>query len=122
MKKFKATLFLIVAMFYGTMLLAQEPGGNVDPKPPRWHSDKGYWVIESNVKTPHQSIVRFFNADRQLIYTENINGVKLDCSKRKTLMKLKRVLEKVVDSYNAGELQKSGTEITTLFNSRKIRI
>ena len=119
MKKIKATLFLLATLCAGNLVLAQTKTGSIDPNPPRWHSDKGYWVIESNVKTPDKSLVRFYNADQQLIYTEKVSGVVLDCSKRKTLMKLKRVLEKVVDNHQADGAVKNGTELTASFIPKK---
>ena len=118
MKKIKTGFCLLAALCAANLALAQAQV-NIDPNPPRWHSDKGYWVIESNVKTPDQSLVRFFNADQQLIYTEKVSGVVLDCSKRKTLMKLKRALEKVVDNHQADGTVKNGTELTASFMPKK---
>src|SRR5918993_1352466 len=113
MKQIEKSLLLLAMLF--TVLCAQAQVGRTESsvKPPRWCSDKGYWVMESNVKTPDQSTVSFYRVDGKLIYVEKVKGVVLDCSKRKTLMKLKRVLEKVVDSYQAdGEVKTSG-ELTT---------
>lgn len=61
-----------------------------------WASDKGYWVVESNIHSPLNHIVRFYTNDDVLVYTENISGMKLKPEKRKVKMKLKEVLEALV--------------------------
>ena len=66
------------------------------PKFPRWVSDKGYWVIESNIKYPKDYIIRFYNTDNTLVYKETLAGVKLNLKKTKVKMKLKRILESSV--------------------------
>ncbi|WP_410971329.1 hypothetical protein, partial [Salmonella sp. SAL04269] len=33
---------------------------------PKWVSEKGYWIIESNIKTPETSIVYFYTNDNTL--------------------------------------------------------
>jgi hypothetical protein len=66
------------------------------PHTPRWVSDKGYWVVESNIHTPLDHIIRFYTNDNLLIYKETLSGVKLNPDKRKVKMKLKKVLESAV--------------------------
>ncbi|MGZ8516231.1 MAG: hypothetical protein ACXWWD_02725 [Chitinophagaceae bacterium] len=66
------------------------------PKFPGWVSDKGYWVVESNINSPLDHIITFYNNDNELLYKETVTGVKLNPEKRKVKMKLKRVLESVV--------------------------
>ncbi|MGZ8559329.1 MAG: hypothetical protein ACXWWC_13385 [Chitinophagaceae bacterium] len=66
------------------------------PKFPGWVSDKGYWVIESNINTPRNHVVCFFNNNNELLYKETLTGVKLNPDKRKIKMKLKIVLESSV--------------------------
>lgn len=60
---------------------------------PQWVSDRGYWIVESNLHSPKNSIIWFYNNDNLLIYKETITGQKLNPAKRKTKMKLKRALE-----------------------------
>ena len=76
------------------------------PKFPRWVSDKGYWVVESNINSPLNHIVRFYNNDNELLYKETLAGVKLNPDKRKVKMKLKKVLE---SSVLAREMKKDGS-------------
>lgn len=66
---------------------------------PSWVSDRGYWVVESNIHEPMKHVVRFYNNEDQLIYTENLAGVKLNTDKRKVKMKLKKALEAAMNLY-----------------------
>src|SRR5688572_15977494 len=119
MKKIKKALLLFATLFATLNTQSQVPEKENLTKPPRWCSDKGYWMVQSNVKTPYQSRVRFYTVDGKLVYAERVKGVVLDCTKRKTLMKLKRVLEKVVVTYEAeGEVKTTG-ELATIFNSKQ---
>lgn len=68
---------------------------------PKWVSEKGYWVIKSNKKTPKESIIYFYNNEHNLVYQEEIKDRKLKLRK-KTLMKLKTALEEAVASYEKG--------------------
>lgn len=66
---------------------------------PKWVSDKGYWVVESKIHNSKNHIVRFYNNEDQLIYTESLTGTKLNTDKKKVKMKLKKALEAAVDLY-----------------------
>jgi hypothetical protein len=68
----------------------------VQPSVPKWVSGKGYWIIESNIHTPLDHIVSFYNNDHVLLYKEALKGVKLNIEKRKVKMKLKKLLEAAV--------------------------
>ena len=63
------------------------------PSTPSWVSDKGWWVIESNIHIPKQYIVYFYNNDGTLVYKEKIEGLRLNPDKRIIKMELKQVLE-----------------------------
>jgi hypothetical protein len=60
---------------------------------PRWVSDKGYWVVENNVKDPFNHIIRFYTNGDVMIYKETLTGVRLNTNRTKVKMKLKKVLE-----------------------------
>lgn len=64
-----------------------------------WVSEKGYWMAESNIKTPTEHIIRFYTNDKQLIHTEQISGVELNFDMKSTKMKLKRALEQTITFY-----------------------
>lgn len=80
---------------------AQNPSSKI----PRWVSDKGYWVAESNIHSPMNHIIWFYNNDNELLYKETLTGVKMNAGKRKVKMKLKKVLE---SSVLAWEKKKDG--------------
>jgi hypothetical protein len=65
-------------------------------RPAPWVSDKGYWVIESNINSPLNHMIWFYNNTGVMIYKESITGIKLNPDKRKVKMKLKKVLETAV--------------------------
>lgn len=65
----------------------------------KWLSRKGYWMVESNVKTPKSSIIYFFNNDNVMVYKERVDGIRLKISKTKTRMRLKDILEQSVTAW-----------------------
>lgn len=76
--------------------LAQDDEITAAPAIPRWVSEKGYWVVESNIKIPRQYTIRFYNNDQVMVYKEQVQGVILKLQKRSVKMNLKRVLETAV--------------------------
>ena len=99
MKKFKKITLLGLVIFIANNVIAQNVVTYGDQRPVKWVSEKGFWNIETNVKTPKTSIVRFYDNKHQLVYTEKVEGVVLNIKKKKTLMHLKTVLDKVVDDW-----------------------
>ena len=65
----------------------------------RWLSDKGFWMLEYNIKNPRKTIVYFYNNDKTLVYKELIEGKKLNLKRRKVLIGLHDVLEQAVDTW-----------------------
>jgi hypothetical protein len=65
---------------------------------PSWVSDRGYWVVESNVHGSGGSIVYFYNNDNQLVYKERTEGP-LDVNRKKTKLRLTKVLEQSVTAW-----------------------
>jgi hypothetical protein len=63
---------------------------------PEWVSEKGYWVIESNIKNNRGAVIYFYNFSDRLIYSEKLESIKLKLRKKKTLMKLKIALESAI--------------------------
>jgi hypothetical protein len=98
-KKQLASL-LITAFFLcnATVCSAQK---EATPGKAEWVSDKGFWVVESNVHNPKNSVVYFYTLDRVLVYKETLNGVKLKLKKKKVLLHLKGVLEQSVTAWEA---------------------
>ena len=63
-KQLFVTLFL--GLILHTALFAQDKARDT----PEWVSDKGWWVVESNIHTPKKHIVYFYNNDGVLVYKE----------------------------------------------------
>ena len=101
MKQFFLRLVITCMTFWlsATAMAQQE---EEKPPVPKWVSNQGYWVVESNKKTPKEATVFFYNTDHVLVYKEEIKGQKLKLNKKKTLVRLKAVLEEAVVSYASG--------------------
>ncbi len=67
----------------GTVAHAQQKTAGLD-------ATKGCWVVESNVKSPQKQMVKFYNADLQLIYQEPYE--------RKILRYSRKNIRKMLDS------------------------
>lgn len=59
--------------------------------------DFASWVIESNVKTPKKSTVKFYNAKQELIYEEVVEGKRLNVRRERTKKKLNEILAQLAD-------------------------
>ena len=81
---------------------------------PRWVSDQGYWMIESNIHTPLEHIIRFYTNDGILVYKETLTGKKLNPNRRKVKMKMKQVLESSVASWQ--KKKESSAELALVKN------
>ena len=103
MKKFISifTLFLILSCI-SIFCFGQENQASI----PKWVSDKGYWVVVSNIKTPENCVIYFYNNEKELLYKEKIEGIKINLKKRKVLMRLKNVLEKSLTAWGKQHLMK----------------
>ena len=109
-------VFLVSAMLIMTVKATAQ--GWVIPKhsSPRWISEKGFWQIESNIQTPKNNIVYFYNNDRVLVYKEHVNNVTLDLSKKRVRMRLKKALEIAIIEWNKDHaLQYDRQWISALF-------
>ena len=54
----------------GFMLLVFTGMAQQNKKSPAWLPENGYWIVESNLHTPKNHIVRFYTLDNVLIYSE----------------------------------------------------
>lgn len=115
MKKLINVCFLFTGLLLvNTVAKAQEEATTASSnhhqhkvKVPAYVSDKGYWIVESNIHTPAQCTIRFYNNDHVVVYTEKVEGVQLKLKRKKVKMHLKQVLE---TSLVAWELQKQAKE------------
>ncbi|RYZ29299.1 MAG: hypothetical protein EOO10_06735 [Chitinophagaceae bacterium] len=97
---FFTILITVFSLLFSNPINAQDD----EPKPetPKWLSNVGYWVVESNKKTPKDAIVYFYNNENMLVYKEEIRNQKLKLNRKKTLLRLKSALEEAVIAYEQG--------------------
>ena len=101
MKKSIKQLFVIASLLMlCTVAVAQEET-IATPLTPRWVSEKGYWVAESNINSPKQCTIRFYNNDHVMVYSEKVEGVVLKLERPKVKMHLKKVLESSIVAWEA---------------------
>lgn len=112
-KNQKASMLLLASVLLGLALMAQTLPAKKEksrPRLPAWVSDKGYWVLESNINTPGSHTVLFYDNNNKLMYRETINGVKLNPESRRTKMKLKKALENSALSWTSGSVAEADIE------------
>jgi hypothetical protein len=90
-KKLMSPMVAVIFSFFSVAAMAQ--------KAPKWLSDKGYWVVESNIHTPLAYTISYYTNDNVLINKKSIIGVKLNLQKRKVKMQLKKDLEAYVTAW-----------------------
>lgn len=67
---------------------------NVKVKP--WVCTNGFWVVESNIKTPLLNKVRFYTGNGLLMEEKEMNGIRLNVKRGKVKIALKQMLETVM--------------------------
>lgn len=94
MKKFIISLSVALCLLFTTAKgQSQERKVIYIPAVPEWVPKEGYWVVESNKRTPRQSTIYFYNDDNVLVYKEKVEGSRLKVKKDKVKFHLKKVLE-----------------------------
>lgn len=63
-------------------------------------SQKGFWVVVTNVHVKKEAIIQFYNDEKRLIYEEKITGKKLKLNKIKTIRCLEEGLDKAINAFN----------------------
>ena len=74
---------------------------------PKYISENGFWVVETNLHQPKSNIVYFYNNNNELLYKEKVEGLKLRLNKWRVKMNLKKVLDQSLLAY---EQQKKSRE------------
>ncbi|MGB4840362.1 MAG: hypothetical protein WBP08_15280 [Saprospiraceae bacterium] len=107
MKKFencRCMLFLII--FIPVLSTGQireiKPTISTETSP----TSKGFWVVESNVKHPDFSIIRYYLHDNTLLNIEYIFDKKINIKSRKTIQKLNKKLELIAKYFEQDKLHK----------------
>lgn len=85
----------------GSTVMGQNP--NVKMKP--WVCTNGFWVVETNVKTPLLHKVRFYTNSGLLMEEKEMKGIRLNVKRRKAKIALKQMLETVMLAW---EQQRNG--------------
>ena len=85
MKKTFLFLQLAIVIFFSFSAAAQG----------RKPASEPYWVVESNIKTPRHSVVHFYNSDHVVMYTETIDGKRVNINRQKTRRRLNEALKQV---------------------------
>ena len=70
---------------------------------------EGYWVIETNIKSPKVSTVYFYTNDAILVYKEDVKGKRLNPRRKKIVMKLNHVLVESITAWNQEQVVKENT-------------
>ena len=94
-----AVLILLLSLCHVISFAQNETGETCNVATPKWVTLKGYWVVETNLKTPRSATLCFYNDDNLLVYKEKMEGVKINVNKRKTKMQLKKILEQSLVLY-----------------------
>ncbi|WP_304062109.1 hypothetical protein [Pedobacter glucosidilyticus] len=84
----KTFIITVVLAFYGFNIIAQE----------KTAIKEGNWVIVSNIKTPKNSTVMFYNDKQELIYSEVITNKRLNIEKKRVKLALNQVLKKAMET------------------------
>lgn len=95
-----ALLLTALSFLFASATNAQEEEPRQET--PKWVSEKGYWVVESNKKTPKGAIVYFYTNENILVYKEEIKNQKLKLSRKKTLLRFKAALEEAIANHERG--------------------
>ena len=62
--------------------------------------DQGFWVIQNNVKSPKESVVFFYNSNKELIFKQTVSGKKLKVSRPKIVRRLNAALDEAIIAWN----------------------
>ena len=108
----KAPLFLLfsIAFFNCNSLLQAQSQSDV----PKWMSEKGYWVIQSNLKTPKDATIFFYTPQHELIYKELISGKKINIEKIKTRKHLEKVLNQAITVWGKEGVVKENQQLVIM--------
>ena len=117
MEKNVRTLIMLVLLLATSVVAIAQENQTAVKAGPKWVSDKGYWIIESNIKSPKTSIVYFYNNENTVVYSEKVEGVRINIKRKQTCMRLKKALDK---SLIAWEKRQPGNEqlVKTIFIKR----
>jgi len=105
----KAPLIVLffISFFIGNSALRAQSKSAV----PKWMCEKGYWIIESNLKTPKNATIYFYTPRHELVYKEFISGKKINIEKIKTRKHLEQVLNQAVIAWQKEGVVKENQQL-----------
>ncbi|HEY1025949.1 MAG TPA: hypothetical protein VGE26_12335 [Sphingobacteriaceae bacterium] len=84
----KTPLIATIALFAYSIAFGQE----------KQNTSGGLWVVESNVRSPKQQVVKFYNQKQELIYQEAVSHRRLRIERPKIRKALDTALSRVLSS------------------------
>ena len=105
-KQFLIPAFTALSFFFTTPNVAQS-GKRI----PKWIPEHGFWVVESNVKTPGRSTICFYNNAGTLVYKEQVEGPRIKLDKKRVLLRLKNVLDHSITAWEATHIAKENENL-----------
>ena len=91
----------------------------VSGRTPRFVSEKGYWVIKSNVKQPNEAVVYFYNLHHELVYEEEVKNARLNINRRRVKIRLKKALEQAIEVHERdGSTSKDDKILASVFRKK----
>lgn len=100
-------------LFTGTTAQAQNKRVDELTHNPAKNAANGYWVVESNIHTPRSSIVHFYDNNGTEVNTEKVEGIVLNCRKKKIRTTLDAVLKNSL-SHEQDSLSKTKLSVVEL--------
>jgi len=115
MKKiFLVSMFALIISCVSIAAFSQQKKQESSSASPKWVSEKGYWVVENNKKTPKHSVIYFYNTNNVLVYKEKIDDMRINFKRRKVLLRLKNVLEQSVTAWQKQHILKEDGMLVAL--------
>jgi hypothetical protein len=101
----KLMLLLIIVLCTNATIKAQSSAV------PKWMSQKGFWVIQSNLKSSKNSIIYFYTNDHELVYKEKVTGKRINPDRLKTRKHLESVLVKSIAAWQKEGVVKENQQL-----------
>jgi len=113
-KHFLTSMFALIISCVSIAAFSQQKKQASSSDSPKWVSEKGYWVVENNKKTPKHSVIYFYDTNNELVYKEKIDDMRINFKRKKVLLRLKRVLEQSVTAWQKQHIFKEDEMLVAL--------
>ena len=97
--------FFVLACLYTLQVKAQSS------KVPAWMCEKGFWVIQSNGRTPKNAIIYFYTNQHALVYKEELKGKRINPERIRTQKHLEAVLNKAIIAWQKDGIVKENQQL-----------